>query len=443
MKKPHLTLSPFRCGFFLKESSIMPQTILDFDLASTQDTITPRAGVIVLGEYIKGLGLEKLCNSHLPLPQSNRGFMLLHSGGRVIEDIKAIQIDEALRKSLKLKNVPTSSAILKWLSRVGLMGIYGIESINKTVLLRHLKRVKDDLILDIDASVIESNKWSAWSTYKECVGYTPMIGHINGGYLIHHEFRDGNMAPAYNNLEFIQRCIAQLPKDRELSWLRADSASYQTEIFNYCDTNKIDYAIGAKISNNVMREIEAISNWQKLPNGEYVGEFIHTMPKAHNAFRVIVTKRVHTPMLPHLTKLFSAEELETYNSTRYHAIATNNNTLSPQEIIELYRQRANSSENSIKELKSGFNLDYLPTSNFISNALYFAIGTLAYNISIVFKTILDTKLQHHTIKTIRYKIYSIAGKLITHARQTILKVPKAYLELLQKIRQRSYEVCIE
>ena len=39
-----------------------------------------------------------------------------------------------------------------------------------------------------------------------------------------------------------------------------------------------------------------------------------------------------------------------------------------------------------------------------------------------FKTILDENLQHHTVKTIRYKIYNIAGKVISHSRKTILKV---------------------
>ena len=35
-------------------------------------------------------------------------------------------------------------------------------------------------------------------------GYTPILGHINGGYLIASEFRDGNIAPADTNLEFIK-----------------------------------------------------------------------------------------------------------------------------------------------------------------------------------------------------------------------------------------------
>lgn len=431
----------------------MTQHILDFHLASTDEKITPRAGTIILGEYIKGLGLEKLCNNNLPLSKSNRGFLpfefinalvlMLHSGGRAIEEIKEIRNDKALKESLKIKNIPTATTILKWLGRTGLMGIYGLQRINKKLIKRYLKKVKEELVLDIDATVIESNKSTAWTTYKECVGYVPMIGHINGGYIIHSEFRDGNIAPAFNNLEFIKNCIKQLQCDKKLKWVRADAASYQADIFNYCDKEKIYFSIGAKITKNVSSEIENISNWEKLPNGEYIGEFIHTMPKANNAFRVIVTKRVHTPMLPHIKELLKEEELEHYNSTRYHAIATNNNELSAKEIIEFYRQRGHTSENQIKELKNGFNLDYLPTSDFISNALYFSIGTFAYNLFILFKTILDEKLRHHTIKTIRYKIYNIAGKLVKHSRQTILKIPKLYLELLQTIREKAYRVSLE
>jgi hypothetical protein len=40
-----------------------------------------------------------------------------------------------------------------------------------------------------------------------------MIGHINGGYVIHSEFRSGNIAPADNNLTFLKRCESQMPKE--------------------------------------------------------------------------------------------------------------------------------------------------------------------------------------------------------------------------------------
>src|SRR5574344_1459961 len=188
----------------------MTQTILDFHLTTTNEKLTPRSGVIILGEYLKGLGLEKLCNSHLPLPLNHKGYnpfefvyplvLMLHSGGRVIDDIREIKLDYALKQSL-----------------------------------------------NIDATVIEAHKVTSKYTYKMVPGYTPILGHINGGYLIASEFRDGNIAPADTNLEFIKKCVQYLPKNKKLKWLRADSATYQAEVFNYCDDNNINFAIGGQL----------------------------------------------------------------------------------------------------------------------------------------------------------------------------------------------------
>ena len=84
-------------------------------------------------------------------------------------------------------------------------------------------------------------------------------------------------------------------------------------------------------------------------------------------------------------------------------------------------------------------MSYLPSSNLEANAFYFYIGTLAYNLFLLFKEILDANLKKHTIKTIRYKLYNIAGKVISHARDTILKVNEEFIKLLQSIRQRAYK----
>lgn len=435
----------------------MTQTILDFHLTTTNEKLTPRSGVIILGEYLKGLGLEKLCNSHLPLPLNHKGYnpfefvyplvLMLHSGGRVIDDIREIKLDYALKQSLNIKNIPTASGIIKWLKRTGLAGVYGIEAINKTLMERYLKRITlhsdEDLILDIDATVIEAHKVTSKYTYKMVPGYTPILGHINGGYLIASEFRDGNIAPADTNLEFIKKCVQYLPKNKKLKWLRADSATYQAEVFNYCDDNNINFAIGGQLDKSVVKQINQISNWEELSKYEDIGEFIHTMTHTKNAFRMIVIRRNITPMLPHLEDILSDKEKAQYHKERFYVMATNNNTLSKEEIIKLYRQRGETSENKIKEFKNGFNMDYLPSRDFISNALYFQIGTLAYNLFILFKTILDENLQHHTVKPIRYKIYNIAGKVISHSRKTILKVNDEFIEILQRIRYKAHEASIE
>jgi len=441
----------------------MAQTVLNFNIAPTDERLTSRSGEIIFGEYLKAIGVDKLCEAYLPQPQSNRGYapfnfiqpllLMLHSGGRSLDDIRMIQSDAAMKEVLHIKNVPTADGTGKWLKRHGLIGMYAVEKMNKALLKRYLKRIAEALVLDIDASVIESHKSTAAYTYKMFPGFTPMIGHINGGYIIHSEFRSGNIAPADNNLSFIQRCEAQLPKEKNIAFVRADSASYQAELFDYCQNNDITYTVGAHLDSAILKSINAIQEWEVLSTHdgkthhvkEEVSEFIHTMNHTNHAFRLIVIKKTTTPILTGLEKIFSEEELLAYASERYHVIATNadEEEMSMQDIVMFYRRRGDTSENRIKELKNGFNLKYLPTSDFIANAFYFQIGVLSYNLFVLFKETLQQSWQCHTIQTLRYKLYNIAGKVITHSRQTILKVNNQFIELLESIRQKNYEISLE
>ena len=439
----------------------MTQSVLNFSVEATKERLTPRAGEIVFGEYLKAIGIDNLCDLHLPQPKSNRGYapfnfiqpllLMLHSGGKSLDDIRIIREDKAMRKLLKLNAIPTADAVGKWLKRHGLIGMYGVEHINRKLLKRYLKRLKKALVLDIDASVIMSYKESAAYTYKMFPGYTPMIGHINGGYIIHSEFRSGNIAPADHNLSFIERCINQLPSGRTLAYIRADAASYQHELFDYCDERGITYTIGAHLDSSVLESIQEIKEWNTLKEvdgkshhlQEEVAEFIHTMNESKNAFRLIVVRKRITPILPTLEDTLTEEEKLQYAREHYSVIATNaEEKMSAQEVVTFYRQRGDTSENRIKELKNGFNMKYLPTSDFIANAFYFQIGVLAYNLFVLFKETLQQSWQRHTIQTLRYKLYNIAGKVTTHARKTILKVNDQFVEILNSIRQKNYEVSL-
>ena len=96
----------------------MPQRVLNFAIEATDERLTPRSGEVVFGEYLKAIGLDQLCNIHLPQPQSNRGYLpytfiqslilMLHSGGRALEDLRTIASDIAMRDILKMKDVPTA-----------------------------------------------------------------------------------------------------------------------------------------------------------------------------------------------------------------------------------------------------------------------------------------------------------------------------------------------
>lgn len=440
----------------------MPQTVLNFSVEGTNESLTSNAGTILFGEYLKAIGLHRLCNTSLPLPQSNKGYMpfehiqslllMLHSGGRVLEDIRNIRQDKAIKETLHIKRIPASESIGKWITRHGLQGVYGIETINRKLLERYLKPIQEPLVLDIDASVIFSQKHTAVTTYKMQSGYTPMVGHINGGYVIHSEFRSGNIAPADNNLSFLKRCQAQLPKEKSISFFRADSASYQAKLFDYCQEEGITYTVGANLDTSVYANIKEIKSWEVMQTKEgtahhlkeEVAEFLHSMTESAYAFRLIVVKKTVTPMLPQMWEFLSEEEKLALAKEHYHVIATNaDESMTAQEVVKFYRKRGDSSENKIKELKNGFNLSYLPSSNFISNAFYFQIGVLAYNLFILFKTMLQKNWQHHTVHIIRYKLYRLAGKVVRHSRSIILKVQEEFVEIFQSIRKRIYEVSLE
>lgn len=434
----------------------MTQTVLSFKLETTDERLTPRAGVAIFGEYLKGIGLEAFCEHDLPLSTHHRAYtpftfiypliLMLHSGGRVLDDIKEIRFDEALQSLLKIETIPTAGAFTKYLHRHGLEGVSSTKKTNRRYLKRFLKSIKDEeLILDIDATFIEAYKSTAKWSYKNAPGYMPMVGHINDGWVIDADFREGNIAPADRNLEFIKQCAAQLPIGVTFDRFRADSASYQAAIFDYCDDKEVLFTISGRKDQSVWGSIKEIKDeaWETLSKREQISEFMHTMDKAHNAFRMIVVKKDITPILAGLEGYISEEVKARHEDERYYCIATNDDESTAEDIVKLHRQRGETSENKIKELKNGFNMSYLPTSDFEANAFYFAIGTLAHNLFLLFKQVLDTSWQKHTVKTIRYKLYNIAGKVVTHARETVLKVNAPFIALLRRIREKAYQVSLE
>jgi hypothetical protein len=435
------------------------QTILNFNIEITNEKLTPRTGVAIFGEYLKGLDFQRVINQTIPVSKHHKAYnpfeyiypliLMLHSGGRVITDIKEIRMDEALKTILKIDKIPTADAMIKYLHKMGTDGEEAIRDVNKKYLKRFLKSLKnDELILDIDATFIEAHKNTAKYSYKGEPGYMPMVGHINNGYVIDVDFRDGNVAPADKNLEFIKQCVLQLPVGKKFDRVRIDSAGYQAAIFNYCDEQNIKFTISAPLDKSIQKAIEQANkndDWKQLGNSkiEKVVDVVHTMGDTKNAFRLLIVKKDISPMLPTIEDILTLEQKAQYYQEMHYCIATNDNDLTVQEIIKLHRQRGETSENKIKELKNGFNMSYLPTSNFEANSFYFAIGTLAYNLFLLFKQILDKNLQKHTVKTIRYKLYNIAGKVVNHARQTILKVNEQFIELLNNIRQKAYDVSIQ
>ena len=281
--------------------------------------------------------------------------------------------------------------------------------------------------LDDDASQVVAEKEAAHFTYKGEQGYMPMIGHLaEAGVVIHDEFREGNVAPAAGNLEFIKACEDRMPKGHRIGHVRLDSAGYQAEIFNYLEATGKTFAIGARLDVPTQKAIAEIpeSAWKHYADCA-VAETLHCMNETKKAFRLIVVKHKRQ------SELFD-------DKPSYHVIASNR-VESTEDTLVWYRQRGEVSENGIKELKIGFGMERMPCGQFKANAAFFRIGVIAHNLFILFKhSALGMDWQRHKVATVRWRLFHLPGKVARRAGAWVLKVATGAVDLFRVIRERSF-----
>ena len=418
---------------------MIEQTVLPFKLAATEDSITAHAGLALLGEFAQGIGLGRELDRRLPAPGSAAGYrpsqfvlplvLMLNGGGQSLEDLRELREDEGLRRLLEWEEIPASDTTGDWLRRMGGgRGLKGAEQVNRALVHRQLRsEARTEYTLDVDATVIEAEKEAAQWSYKGVKGYTPLVGHLaENGLVVGDEFREGNASPGAGNLEFLKHCERQMPKGKRIGYFRSDSAAYQAELFNYCEKRGIQFAIGADLDEAVRGAIAAIpkEQWQPYQDG-WMAETVHTMNKTDAAFRLVVIRR------PAQGELF--EE----GKERLTAIASNREENAEATVV-WYNQRGETSENRLKELKLGVGMERMPCGQFEANAMFFRIGVLAYNLSRLFELqALPEGWARYQLRTLRWKLFLVAGKVVRHGGQVWLKV-RGYLEkLFRGVRKRS------
>lgn len=273
-----------------------------------------------------------------------------------------------------------------------------------------------------------AEKEAAQYTYKGEQGYMPMIGHLaEAGVVIHDEFREGNIAPATQNLEFLKACETRLPKGYRIAHVRLDSAGYQADLFNYCEETGKTFAIGGRLDAPTLQAIAGIpkASWKRYEDCA-IAETVHSMNDTRKSFRLIVVK------YPRQAELFD-------DAPKYHVIASNR-VESAAYTLSWYRQRGEVSENGIKELKIGFGMERMPCGQFAANAAFFRIGVLAHNLFVFFKhSVLGEGWQRHKVATVRWRLFHLPGKLVRHAGAGVLKIARESLDLFHSIRARSFD----
>ena len=354
---------------------------------------------------------------------------MLHAGGRRLEDVRELRAEQEVLAKLGLRAVPDAGTVGDWLRRQGGKGAAALEQISRK-LIAPCFVAGEEVTLDVDATQIEAEKQDAQWTYHHVQGYMPLVGYVDG-VCVGHEFREGNVSPGAGILEFARHCEAALPTGKKV-YFRSDSAAYQAEVINDYSQPGRSFSITADLDVAVKREIAHLPEaaWQAyrtaddLATDREIAETVHSMNGTEQAFRLIVL-RWPNPQ----PNLFEADRY------CYHAVATNRRE-GASVVIWKHNQRGES-ENWHKELKVGFGMEQMPCGQFEANAVYFAIGVLAYNLAQLLKRqVLPAAYRTATVATLRWKVYRLAGKLVRHARGWMLQI-KADLEkwsLLQSAR---------
>jgi hypothetical protein len=398
----------------------------------------------LFGEFVHATAILKEIDRWLPSPGSGAGYrpsqfiepllLMLHGGGRSLEDLRRIREDRGLRDLLRMESMPSADATGDWLRRMGAgPGLESLSAVNRNVIRRALNRdARTAFTLDIDATQIVAEKQEARTTYKGERGYMPIVGHLaENGLVVGDQFRAGNESPGSRNLEFIQYCAAQMPKGKRIAHLRSDSAAYQASIFNWCEDEKVSFAIGADLDAAVSAAIRRIpaGDWRPYEDGQ-IAETVHCMNETSKAFRLVVIRR------PVQQDFFAPEDPK----ERYTVIASNREE-SAEATVAWYNRRGDASENRIKEVKIGFGMERMPCGQFAANAMFFRIGALAYNLFVLFKQeALPAEWRTHQVQTLRWRLYQTAGKVVRHAGSLFLKIHGEVFALFEEVRARCREL---
>jgi len=433
------------------------QSVWDFKIERTKEHLTAHGGLALLAEFNHGLGLRQLSDQHLPAPGSNRGYapsafveslvLMLQAGGQTLEDLRELQREGALMRLVGRDEIPDPDTAGDWLRRMGdpQAGQAGLQGLGQVRDLLNQRILRHDGIgeytLDADAMQIEAEKQEAAFTYQGEKGYMPLLGFLfETPVCLHEEFREGNVSPVAGQLPFYRQCQQRMPKGKRIAYYRADSASYQTELINALEADGVYWAITADQDRAVKEAIGNIpeTDWKEatVGCGYAIAETVHTMTRTHHAFRLIVKRELRRQ-----PDLFASED-----QYFHHAVASNwpSEQKSAAEVLEWHNQRGQA-ENFLKELKGGLGLDRMPCGQSFANAVFFRLGVIAYNLFLGFKRLSCPKSWwHHTLATFGWKLIQVAGRIVHHAGQVILKLAldAEKLLLFRQIRKRCWELAV-
>jgi len=502
----------------------MTQGVLPFkyEEEKTDSGMTALAGLPIYLDLARVFGLSASIAQHVKIRENTQGWtdqqvltsliLLNLAGGTSVDDLKILNADpgfcEILRKAelhgLKRKErrelekrwrkekkrfVPSPSAIFRYLSgfhndeqekiRAQFAKSSFIPAPNEH--LRGLTKVNADLCralntanphhtatLDMDATLVETEKRDALYCYKGFKSYQPLnTWWDEQGIILHSEFRDGNVPAGYEQLRVFKEALTCLPENVETVRLRSDTAGYQHELLKYCEMGmdkrfgRIEFAIGCDVTNSFKQAAAQVpdTEWHpvyktveniRIETGIEWAEICFVPNKIGHSkkgsYRYIAKRQALAEQSlpgmedPQMSFPFPVMEMDSRRYKIFGMVTNISETdMDGEEIIHWLHARCGKSEEVHSIMKADLAGGTLPSAEFGRNAAWWWIMILALNLNMMMKKLaLEPCMAQKRMKAIRFSIINLPGRVVKRSRQLILRISKGHpsFNLLIAARKR-------
>jgi hypothetical protein len=324
--------------------------------------------------------------------------------------------------------------------------------------------------LDLDATLVATNKREALYCYKGHKAYQPLqVYWWEQDLVVHSEFRDGNVWAGTDNLRVFQEALAFLPAGVSKVYLRSDTAGYQHDLMRFCaNPNKerfgvIEFAIGAKVSESFKRAVSEVeeSEWCRLyrktkkgliDTGQEYAEVCFVpeelaRKKDGPVFRYLAIREIlEQPALPAMDEQLSLPfPTMNFGSVRYKVFGVvTNRDIPGDELIWWYRERCGKSEEAHSVMKEDLAGGRLPSGYFGVNAAWWHIMILALNLNSAMKRlVLGETWVSKRMKAIRFWLIKLPGRVLKRARMLRVRLVGGHAsnQTLLEMRRRIPILC--
>ena len=204
--------------------------------------------------------------------------------------------------------------------------------------------------------------------------------------------------------------------------VRADSGFYAHALVVVCRKMDVRFSITIRQHVRLRELIEAIPEdaWTPIPywmdGGADVAETTYTPFQGESEaapVRLIVRRVKPTP----------GSQLALFASYSYHGFITDRDGETLE--LEADHRRHAEIENAIRDLKYGVGLNHLPSGRFAANGAWLAVQVMAHNLA-RWTARIGLGQQIVTTKTLRRRVFALAGRLTRSARRLTLHLPRRW-----------------